>query len=403
MRDRPEPDPRPALAVGPPAAPVRPPGAPVRDRPTWLIYACLATYGYLLYSLGPTLDALRGELDVSRARIGLASSALAVGGVLTALLARPVLARLDHVAALRAALLALAAGAVSLLAAGSPAVVIAGCLMVGVGGTLVLLVIPVAVEERQRTARAAIIAEANLGASVAGVLAPVAIGAGTILGAGWRPGLALVLAPLLVLVVAVGSLGRAGAPPQGDVTMPDVAPGRLPRGYWRWWALLVLAVAIEFCMFLWAADFLRREAGVSRGVAALGVGLFVGGMAAGRLVGARLAVTRLPNGLLMGALAVAVAGFTLFWAGGGAATGLLGLAVTGTGVAMLYPLSLTLAMGAAPGRSVLASGRASLGAGLAVLIAPFALAALADTVGLRPAFLLVYGLLAAAAMLARDG
>ena len=78
--------------------------APVRDRGTWVLYAALAIYGYVLYGLGPALDALRDELGVSRGAIGLAGSAFAVGAVATALGAPFVLARAGHGAILRGGL-----------------------------------------------------------------------------------------------------------------------------------------------------------------------------------------------------------------------------------------------------------------------------------------------------------
>lgn len=119
-------------------------------------------------------------------------------------------------------------------------------------------------------------------------------------------------------------------------------------------------------------------------------------MATGRLVGGRLAVARDPRRLLVGALAITAAGFVLFWSTGTPVVSLAGLAVTGLGVAMLFPLSLSLAMASAPGLSEVASARASMAGGVAVLLAPYALATLADAVGVRPGFLIVLALLGAA-------
>ncbi len=365
----------------------------MRDRPTWIVYASLAIYGYCLYGLGPALDALRGELDVSRGAIGLGGSAFAAGAVLTSLGASAVLTRVGHGTILRAGLLGLGAGTVMLAVAGPLATVIAATFVMGVAGTSVLVVVPLVVEARQPTARAAALAEANMGAASAGVLAPVAVGGAILLGAGWRVGALLVLAAIAAVIL----LGRADdfdGPPAREVR-PE-RPGRLPSAFWRWWSVIVLVVGVEFCVAFWATDFLREEAGVGRGPASAALGLFVGGMAAGRFVGGRLAVSGDPRRLLVGALALAAAGFVLFWGTGAPLASLAGLAVTGLGVAMLFPLSLSFAMASAPGLSAEASARASLAGGIAVLFAPYALATLADAIGVRAGFLIVPALIAAA-------
>ncbi len=372
----------------------------MRDRPTWIVYASLAIYGYCLYGLGPGLDALRGELEVSRGAIGLGGSAFAVGAVLTALGAPPVLMRVGHGTILRAGLLGLGAGTVMLVLSGPLPTVIAATFVMGVAGTAVLVVVPLVVEARQPAARAAALAEANVGAAAAGVLAPVAVGVAILAGAGWRAGALLVLAAIAA-VILIGAADDFDGPPARDAR--PAAVGRLPAAFWRWWVVIVLVVGVEFCIAFWATDFLQEEVGVGRGAASAALGLFVGGMAAGRLVGGRLAVARDPRRLLVGALTLAALGFLLFWGTGTALVSVVGLAVTGLGVAMLFPLSLSFAMASAPGLSEAASARASLAGGIAVLLAPYALATLADATGVRAGFLLVPVLIAAAVVLVVRG
>jgi len=391
------------VSTAPPTIPGRgaPIGAaPVRDRATWIVYASLAIYGYALYGLGPALDALRGELEISRAAIGLAGSAFAVGAVVAALGAPPVLLRVGHGTILRTGLLGLGAGTVMLVVAGPLPTVIAATFVMGLGGTAVLVVVPLVVEARQPAARAAALAEANMGAAAAGVLAPVAVGAAILAGAGWRAAALLVLAAIAA-VILLGAAGDFDGPLPRDAR--PAAAGPLPPAFWRWWTVIVLVVGVEFCVAFWATDFLQEETGISRGAASASLGLFVGGMAAGRLIGGRLAVARDPRRLLVGALGLAAAGFALFWSTGAAAVSLAGLAVIGLGVAMLFPLSLTFAMASAPGVSEKASARASLAGGIAVLLAPYALATLADAIGVRAGFLLVPVLIAVAVVLVLRG
>ena len=66
--------------------------------------------------------------------------------------------------------------------------------------------------------------------------------------------------------------------------------------------------------------------------------------------------------------------------------GLVGLFLTGLGVASLYPLHLSLAIGTTHNNTLLASARATLASGTAILALPLVLGRLADMVGIRLAY-----------------
>jgi fucose permease len=94
---------------------------------------------------------------------------------------------------------------------------------------------------------------------------------------------------------------------------------------------------------------------------------------------------------------VTLVGFAAFWASTAPMAALTGLVVVGLGIALQYPLGTVRAVAASGGRPDRAAGRLSVAAGLASGIAPFALGALADSIGTHAAFLLVPALLLAAA------
>ena len=70
-----------------------------------------------------------------------------------------------------------------------------------------------------------------------------------------------------------------------------------------------------------------------------------------------------------------------------------GLLVTGMGIALLYPVTVSRVVAAWPDRPDAASARAALASGLAIGGAPLLLATMAEFVGLRAAYLLVPALL----------
>jgi fucose permease len=70
--------------------------------------------------------------------------------------------------------------------------------------------------------------------------------------------------------------------------------------------------------------------------------------------------------------------------------------LTGLGVANLYPLVLSQAIGTSPRDPVTASARATLASGSAILALPLVLGRIADTAGIRQAYVVVAFLLLSA-------
>jgi fucose permease len=77
---------------------------------------------------------------------------------------------------------------------------------------------------------------------------------------------------------------------------------------------------------------------------------------------------------------------------------LLGLSLLGIGLGNLFPMGLSVTVGLAPDRAVLASGRAVLMTSFAVLLAPLTVGTLADATSLTAALGVVPVVLALAAV-----
>lgn len=375
-----------------------------RDRAVWIAYATVGLWGYVLYSMGPTLAALRDDLDVSRTQIGAVGTALALGSLAASLAASRLLVRWSQRALLCGACAAIGVAAVGFAVAPGLGWVLVVAAVLGAGGSLATIVVPLVIQARQPYARAVALTEANCVAGLLGAVAPLAIGAAIAGGAPWWTGL------LVGAVAAAGvvALGRT-LPPAPHVTAVaeahDAPDGsRLGGPYWRWFGALVCGVAAEFCVSFWAVDYLSSEVRLSDASASGLLTVFVAGIGVGRLVGGRLAVTRAPSALVGASFAMLLAGALVFWAWATPAGSVAGLALLGLGVSVVYPMCLSLAIGAAPPNlAAPATTRAAVGASLAILAAPFVLGALADAVGPRRAFGLVPALAVVALMLVAGG
>jgi hypothetical protein len=236
------------------------------------------------------------------------------------------------------------------------------------------------------------LARANVWAMVSAFVGPVIVAAGASIGPGWWVGLAPALGLLGVLALDMRSRRHVvAAAPAGT------ARGSLPRSYWLAWAFLVAAISVEFSIVFWGATLVERRTLVSIPEATAIGALFLGGMFAGRLgmsvgLGAGHEVRRnAATGLVLAGVGAGVA-----WVSTAAIVSGAALFLAGVGVAVLYPLGVAAALAGAPGQLALAGNRLTLASGLAILVAPLALGAIADATGVIAGWGLVLGLIAVA-------
>jgi len=261
-----------------------------------------------------------------------------------------------------------------------------GALLLGLGAALLIQLVPALLTALHEHSAAAALGEANGFASAASVVAPLAVGAALAVGVGWRIG--YLAAPLIALAVAFLPIWRLGIPATRVLTEGSGSPATKPL-LGRWFDLLV-AVSVEFCMIFWAASAMGDWHHATAGQAPALASLFLVGMAGGRLLASP--ITRiLPDTqvLIFTSIVVAGAGFLLFWSAPLLVASAAGLAVTGVGVALLYPTSVSLVVARWPNAPDRAAARAALASGLAIGVTPFLLGRLSDAVGLRAAYLIV--------------
>jgi fucose permease len=254
----------------------------------------------------------------------------------------------------------------------------------GLVGSLILVIIPSALSDQHGEARAVALSEANVIASLVSAAAPLLVGWCARLPGGWRLALGgMTLAPMLMYLGFRRASPLQPAPhQQGSLS----ARRPLPVLFWVYWVAIVLAVSVEFCMVFWSADYLENSLDMLKVDAAQAVSLFLIAMIVGRLADSRLVQRFAAHKVVIASVLVAGVGFLIYWTTSTAVLGLVGLFVTGLGVAGLYPLSLSLAIEAAGGDTVQAGARAALASGTAILALPLVLGRLADMAGIRPAY-----------------
>nr|WP_246097820.1 MFS transporter [Streptomyces botrytidirepellens] len=217
----------------------------------------------------------------------------------------------------------------------------------------------------------------------------------------------------LALLAAVGLVLAAGAgrtllsvpppsPPETTTSPAAEASAGARRGPARWlvavFGLIALCTAYgEGAMADWAALHLHQDLDASAGVAAAGYSVFALTMAIGRLSGTALLERLGQTTTLTAGGATAAAGMLLGALAPTVWLTLLGFAVTGLGLANLFPVAIARA-GALTGPSGVAAA-STLGYG-GMLLGPPTIGFLADWLSLPAALTTVAALAAVAAVVA---
>jgi fucose permease len=363
-----------------------------RDRFTWLAYLLLALYGYFLNVLGPITPFLKSELHLSYTISSLHFTAFAVGILIIGLGGHSIIQRLGRLRSLWTGAVGMSLSALLLVFGKTALVTIGASFLMGLVGSLILAIVPAALSEQHGENRAVALSEANVIASIVATAAPLLVGWFALFSGNWRLALGIVALSPLFMYLSLGK-GISLAVDSKKETPVETREALLFL-FWIYWLAIVLAVSVEFCMIFWSADYLENVLGMIKADAAQSVSLFFAGMIIGRMAGSRLVQYFSTSKLVSSAILMASVGFIIFWKTGIVITVLIGLFITGLGVASLYPLILSMAMGAAGINTVQASARATLASGAAILILPLVLGRLADAVGIGLAYGIVIFLLA---------
>ncbi|HEX9332614.1 MAG TPA: MFS transporter [Anaerolineales bacterium] len=355
-----------------------------RDHFTWLAYLSLAFYAYFLNVLGPITPFLKEELQLSYTVSSFHFTAFAVGILLIGLGGHWLIQRIGRWRSLWIGAIGMSLSALLLLAGKIPVITIGACFLMGLIGSLILAIVPAALSEQHGELRAVALSEANMISSVVATAAPLMVGWFAHFIGGWRLALGIVALTPIFLFLGLGK----DTSPTATSTNEELTQTNQPLSslFWIYWLAIVLGVSVEFCMIFWSADYLEHVLGMVKANAAQAVSLFLAAMILGRMAGSRLVQRFSTHRVVIFSILIATFGFLVFWKTENVFIGLSGLFITGLGVANLYPLLLSLTIGAANGNTIQASARTTLASGTAILTLPLVLGRLADEVGIRSAY-----------------
>lgn len=377
-----------------------------RDRFTWFAYIMLGYFAYLQALPGTIMPFLRDELDLSYSLGGLHLSMLALGSVLVGAYGEAIVRRVGRRAALSWGATLTAIGALIFATGLHVALTIGGSFIIGLGGTMVLAMVNATLAEKFDHLRSYALTEANIVASIFAMIGPLLAGLFALFFIGWRG--TLVVPVILWVVLRLRYFKTVDVPDErlAHAIDPETTQGKrtpLPLEYWPFWWVIVLGVAVEWCIAFWGAAYLDDVVELqSSTAAALMTVFFVAGVL-GRAGGSML-TRRYPSEiLLLSALLLAFVGFLFFWLAPVAWLNVLGLFVLGIGILNVYPLGVSAATNAAPTLPDLASTRVTLGVGTAMILMPQSVGALADALGMQQALMLVVFLLSGAIFMAWRG
>jgi MFS family permease len=372
------------------------------DRATWFGYAGGATAGYLAYTIAAVAPYIGAQLGLTDAQIGLHSTAVAAGLVVAGAMVANLATGFGEA---RVRALALAAIVVGVLLLGpAPALVatLIAAALIGLGvGTVLGYTNATLGRPGGRLAQKRL-ARGGVASIVASFVGPALVAAGAASGIGWWLGVVPALGLILVLALELRLEPpiETSMPAMEDVRRPR-RPVALPGGFWLAWSFCVGVVGIEFGIVFWAAPLVQRQVGIALPEATAVATLFVVGMLAGRLaLGLGLGASNAIRRSAWLALGLAGVGAGIVWVATTTLVAAAGLLLAGAGVAVLYPLGVTAALASMPEEPARAGTRLTMANGLAVLVAPFMLGAIADVAGVTTGWATILALVAASSMLA---
>jgi MFS family permease len=354
-----------------------------------LTYASALGYALLVsgLSVGVVLGELRQQFDLSGVIAALHGSTFGFGLLAAGLWGVRVVDRLGRRTSLAVSAATIATGIAMFCLGPSWPVTLAGTALSGLGGALMVMVMPGLISDHHGEHRAVAFAAVNGAPGLAGLAFSLVIGGALALEWSWRPPY-LILTAIIFLALAA-------------VAWPVTVPHAMRRGAFRVaplgkrdvfipWLHIINAVLAEFAVGVWAATYLKEVGHASGGLASATAAVFGVSMFLSRLVLPRV-LAQLGESTVAVSFCVLSMGALIMCFAPGFVPRALGLAVVGVGGGPLYPLTVDRFYASAEHKvdSITLGAYCALASATAVTLGPLLLGALADSIGLRKALLMV--------------
>ncbi len=355
-----------------------------RSSLTWLLYGMLGWYAYAQGAMTPLMPLLRLDLDLSFTLSSLHPAAFALGMITVGLTGERVINRFGMRAALWGGSFGMVVGILLLVSGTVITATVTGAYLMGVLGTLAMIGVQTSLVLLHGRIASVAITEANIIGSLTAAMVPLAIGFLEGSGSNWRWAL-LILVALWLAFFAL----QQGAPLPSAPPLKRGAEGKLPFPVRLYLLIIFIAGGVEWGGWLFAADYLIVRVGLDIAAAASMVALFPLGAVTGRVILSRLLRRQTPQRLLPYTMLCVFVGFPLFYVPSTLPLQGVGLFLMGLGAAGFFPLAVATVTLTAGSLVSQASSRVPIASGMAILINPLILGALADTLGLETAYLIV--------------
>ncbi|HEY9712403.1 MAG TPA: MFS transporter [Chroococcales cyanobacterium] len=355
----------------------------VHDRVILLFFLLIGLFAFIGASLAPLAPLLMAELHLDYEVTAYHFTASSLGVISAGATGERIISLLGRQRALWIGAAGVCCGVLLFINGKTPTLTIPSIFLIGSFGSLIGQTSDTVISEQLGEKRAVVFTEANVICSLCASLAPLAIGACVGAGLGWRVALCTTVA---LYAISYLLFRRIAIPGQTEHHAQHAMKGTLPFPYWAYWVVILLSCAAEWSIVDWSAAFLKDVAHFLPKDAATSVTAFFAAMITARIIGSALSRWVSVHVLLPITAVFGLCGFFVFWLGPAGWVNLVGLFLTGFGIANIYPYTLAAALGVAPSQSALAASRMNIATGASGLFGPMALGCLAKQFGIFKAY-----------------
>jgi predicted MFS family arabinose efflux permease len=361
-----------------------------------LSFASNLLWVLVLGLLGPAVPAIRADLGIGRAQAGLFFTMLSLGSLFGTFFGGLAADRLPRKLLYAGIALLLSLGLVGVALAPSYAWILAALFLLSLFGSPAGVVGQSYLLDLYPQRRARLLAMQTMFASVGSLTAPLLVWANVTPEQAWRWRWPFAQAAGLALLLFLGIL-LARLPAASSSGRPRGALARVlaSRRVWLTAGLIFLCVGPDLGFSYWLAEHFRTDLGVNLKLSTAVPGVFLVGMIGGRLATSRLVKAWPALRLVRGGLVLALASLALFLSVPWMPLKLAAILTYGLGTAPVFPLLMSGGTEEFPDCPGVASGVLFAAVSLGGMVFPALLGAAGAALGIRGAYLIVAGIIAA--------